>query len=85
MTSTREFFDRYAAALLARTEAGVAASWTQYDGVESIDKTISVMKEGPGTVSGDVTWFYGNARERFCYQLVERAQDWQIAVLTFLA
>ena len=89
MTSTREttteFFDRYAAALLARDEAGVAASWTQYDGVETIDKTISVMKEGPGTVWADVTWFYGNARERFCYQLVERARGWQIAVLTPLA
>lgn len=110
---TAEFFDRYAAALLARNEADIAAlyavpslilfpgraiavsnakqteeffaaSWTQYDGVDSIDKEISVMKEGPGTVWADVTWSYGNAREHFCYQLVERSHRWQIAVLTLL-
>jgi hypothetical protein len=112
--TTTEFFDRYAAALLARDEAGIAAlyavpslilfpgqatavsdaqqteqffaaSWTQYEGVDAIDKTISVIKEGPGTVWADVTWSYGSAREHFCYQLVERPHGWQIAVLTLLA
>ena len=112
--TTREFFDRYAAALLARDEAGIAAlyavpslilfpgqatavsdahqteqffaaSWSQYDGVETIDKSISVIKESPGTVWVDVTWSYGSAHEHFCYQLVERAHGWQIAVLTLLA
>lgn len=112
--TTAEFFDRYATALLARDEAGIAAlyavpslilfpgqaiavsdakqteeffaaSWGQYEGVDAIDKSISVIQEGPGTVWADVTWSYGNAGERFCYQLVERSHGWQIAVLTPLA
>lgn len=110
---TNEFFDRYAAALLARDGAGIAvlyavpalilfpgqsivvsdakqteqffaSSWTQYDGVDAIDRTITVIKEGLGTVWADVTWSHGNATEHFCYQLVERPHGWQIAVLTLL-
>ena len=111
---TTEFFDRYAAALLARDEASVAAlyavpalilfpgqaiavsdtkqteqvfaaSWGQYEGVDAIDKKIAVMKEGPGTLWADVIWSYGSATEHFCYQLVERTQGPQIAVLTLLS
>jgi uncharacterized protein DUF4440 len=107
-----EFFDRYAAALLARdekaiarmyavpalilfpgnavpvtdqhqTEAFFAASWGQYEGVDAVDKAVTVMADAPGSVWADVTWTYGGeARERFCYQLVERPGGWQIAVLT---
>lgn len=112
--TTTEFFGRYAAALLARDEAGIAAlyaipslilfpgqaiavsaaeqtkeffaaSWTHYEGVGTIDRTITLMGQGPGTVWADVTWSYGNAREHFCYQLVERPHGWQIAVLTLLS
>jgi len=67
------------------TEQFFTASWAQYEGVDAIDKTISVMKEGPGTVWADVTWSYGSARKHFCYQLVERPNGLQIAVLTLLA
>ena len=111
---TAELFDRYAAALLARDEAGIAAlfavpslilfpgqgvavseaqqtkdffaaSWAQYEGVDAIDKTVTVTKEGPGTVWAHVVWSYGSAREHFCYQLVQRRHGWQVAVLTPLS
>ena len=65
-----------------QTDAFFAASWAQYEGVDAIDRTMFVVKEGPGTVWADVTWSYGDAREHFCYQLVERSDGWQIAVLT---
>ena len=110
--TTDQFFERYAAALLARdakaiagmyavpslilfpgqsipvsdagqTEAFFAASWDQYEGVDTADHEITVMGEAPGSVWADVTWSYGGrARERFCYQLVERPGGYQIAVLT---
>lgn len=109
------FFDRYAAALLARDAKAIAgmyavpslilfpgrsiavsdtkqtedfftASRNQYEGVEAIDKQIAIMGEGPGTIWADVTWTYGDKpRERFCYQLVEGADGYQIAVLTPMA
>jgi ketosteroid isomerase-like protein len=107
-----QFFDRYAAALLARdakavakmyavpslilfpgssipvsdarqTEAFFDSAWAQYDGVDSLDREVVVMGEAPGTVWADVTWFHGGqARERMCYQLVQGAEGYQIAVLT---
>jgi hypothetical protein len=41
------------------------------------------MAEAPGSLWADVTWSYdGQPRERFCYQLVERTDGYQIAVLT---
>lgn len=41
------------------------------------------MAEAPGSIWVDVTWSYdGQARERFCYQLVEGPDAYQIAVLT---
>lgn len=112
--TTTEFFDRYAAALLARdattiaglyavpslivfpgqliavsdstqTEQFFAASWGQYEGVDTIGKSISLILEAPGTLWADVTWTYGDASERFCYQLIDRAEGPQIAVLTPLA
>jgi hypothetical protein len=113
--SVTEFFDRYAAALLARDEQAVAqlyavpalilfpgapvavsdasqteeffaSAWAQYDGVDEVDKRVEILATGPATVWADVTWSYGGApRERMCYQLVETAQGWQIAVLTPLA
>ncbi len=110
----QEFFDRYAAALLARdaaalsrlyavpalilfpgqslpvtdrgqTEAFFASSWGQYEGVEEAEPDVTVLAHAPHSVWADVTWSYGNAGERFCYQLVERSHGWQIAVLTPLA
>jgi hypothetical protein len=107
-----QFFERYAAALLARDEKAIAgmyavpslilfpgnsilvsdarqteeffaSSWSQYDGVDAVDKQIVVMGEAPGSLWVDVTWSYdGKARERFCYQLVEGTDGYQIAVLT---
>ena len=109
------FFQRYAAALLARdatavaemyavpalilfpgnavpvsdrkqTEDFFASSWSQYDGVDTVDSRITIMAEAPGSVWADVTWSYGAQRqERFCYQLVERDHGYQIGVLTPMA
>jgi hypothetical protein len=110
--AAHQFFDHYAAALLARDEKAVAtmysvpslilfpgtsipvgdasqteeffaASWSQYDGVEAVDKQITIMGEAPGSIWADVTWSYnGEARERFCYQLIKGTDGYQIAVLT---
>jgi hypothetical protein len=112
MTETSTFFERYAAALLARDEKAItrmyavpslilfpgrsivvsdarqteeffAASWTQYEGVDAVDKTVVIMGEAPHSIWADVSWSYGGqVRERFCYQLVRGADGWQIAVLT---
>ena len=68
-----------------QTEAFFASSWGQYDRVNPVDKDIVVMAEAPGSVWVDVTWSYGGRRERFCYQLVEGAEGYQIAVLTPMA
>ncbi len=110
-----EFFERYAAALLARDEKAIAgmyavpslilfpgksipvsdakqteeffaASWSQYDGIDAIDKQIVVMGEAPGSLWADVTWSHGGQpRERFCYQFIEGTDGYQIAVLTPMA
>ena len=110
-----EFFERYAAALLARdakavagmyavpalilfpgtsipvtdarqTEEFFATSWRQYEGVDTMNKKITIMGEAPGSVWADVTWSYGGQpRERFCYQLIDAAGGYQIAVLTPMA
>ncbi len=66
-----------------QTEDFFAASWSQYEGVDAIDRQIVVMAEAPGSLWADVTWSYGGEpRERFCYQLVEGTDGYQIAVLT---
>lgn len=114
-SKVEQFFERYAAALLARDEKAVArmyavpslilfpgqsipvsdakqteeffaASWSQYEGIDAADKQIVIMGEAPGSVWADVTWSYGGQpRERFCYQLVEGTDGYQIAVLTPMA
>jgi hypothetical protein len=67
----------------SQTEEFFAASWSQYDGVDAVDKQVVVMAEAPGSIWADVTWSYdGQPRERFCYQLVEGTDGYQIAVLT---
>jgi ketosteroid isomerase-like protein len=69
-----------------QTEEFFASSWDQYEGVEAVDKQLAVMGEAPHSVWADVTWsFGGQARERFCYQLIEGAKGYQIAVLTPMA
>ena len=113
--TAEQFFERYAAALLARdataiaglyavpslilfpgnsipvsdarqTEAFFESSWDQYDGVDEIERKIVIMGEAPGSVWADVTWSYGGRpRERFCYQLIEGTDGFQIAVLTPMA
>jgi len=66
-----------------QTEEFFASSWEQYEGVETVDRQMTVMAEAPGSVWVDVTWsFEGQARERFCYQLIEGTAGYQIAVLT---
>ena len=107
-----EFFDRYAAAMLARdaravselyavpslilfpnnpvpvtsqaqTEQFFAASWAQYEGVESAETRIRVIEEAPWSVWADVAWSYGGGpRERYCYQLVDGPDGYRIAVVT---
>lgn len=107
-----EFFEGYAAALLARDAKAIAAmyavpslilfpgnsipvndakqteqffdsSWEQYEGIEGVDKRITVMGEAPASVWADVTWSYGGRpRERFCYQLIEAGDGYEVAVLT---
>ena len=109
------FFERYAAALLARDEKAVArmyavpslilfpgqsipvsdakqtedffaTTWSQYEGVDAVDRQIVIMGEAPGSIWADVTWSYGGQpQERFCYQLVEGTGGYQIAVLTPMA
>ena len=66
-----------------QTAAFFSSSWGQYEDVHSIEKVIILMGEAPSTVWADVTWTYGGrAQERFCYQLIKRDLEWQIAVLT---
>jgi hypothetical protein len=68
---------------VVQTEQFFASSWAQYDGVDAVTRQINVLAEAPGTVWADVTWSYdGEARERFCYQLVDNGDEYQIAVLT---
>ena len=106
------FFERYAAALLARDAAAVAelyavpalilfpdnpvpvtsrgqteqffaASWVQYEGVESVEKRVRILAEAPWSVWADVAWSYGGGPgERFCYQLMDDGGQLRIAVLT---
>ena len=60
-----------------------ATTWDQYRGVGAVDKQLVIMGEAPHSIWADVTWFYGGqARERFCYQLVAGPDGFQIAVLT---
>lgn len=69
-----------------QTEDFFASSWGQYEGIDAVEKRIAVMGEAPNSVWVDVTWSYcGQARERFCYQLIEGAKGYQIAVLTPMA
>ncbi len=75
--------NRLAVSDSAQSEQFFASSFAQYDGVDSIEKSISVMGESASGVWADVAWSYdGQLRERFCYQLVEPDAGYQIAVLT---
>ena len=62
-----------------------ASSWPQYEGVDAVDKQITIMGEAPHSIWVDVTWIFGGrSRERFCYQLVAGPDGFQIAVLTLM-
>src|SRR5690606_12754860 len=66
-----------------QTEEFFASSWGQYKGVDEVAKHIVIMADAPASIWTDVTWSYhGKTQERFCYQLVEGAGGYQIAVLT---
>jgi len=68
-----------------QTEQFFASSWAQYEGIDNIEKTMTVINQGPGTVWVDITWTYpGRTPEHFCYQLIQSAEGLQIAVLTVL-
>ena len=68
-----------------QTEEFFASSWAQYEGVDTVDKAISIMGSGLATVWAEVTWSYaGDPREHFCYQLIEGSNGPQIAVLTLM-
>ena len=69
-----------------QTEEFFAASFGQYDGIDSIKKEFVVRLEAPGAIWADVTWTYPRKpSERFCYQLVPGVGGYQIAVLTLLS
>lgn len=69
-----------------QTEEFFASSWSQYEGVDMVEKQIVIMGEASGSVWADVTWMYGGKpRERFCYQLIEGDKGYQIVVLTPMA
>ena len=65
-----------------QTERFFADSWGQYEGVDAMDKKLSVLAEAPATVWVDVSWSHIRGEERFCYQLVEQQAELRIAVLT---
>jgi ketosteroid isomerase-like protein len=70
----------------SQTEDFFAASWSQYEGVDAIEKQIVIMGKAPGNLWADVTWSYdGKAQERLCYQLVATPDGYRIAVLTPMA
>ncbi|HSN36168.1 MAG TPA: hypothetical protein VLT34_07450 [Arthrobacter sp.] len=69
-----------------QTEEFFSSAFSQYEGVNDVAKRISIMGEAPGTVWADVTWSYpGRPSERFCYQLIDGAEGYRIAVLTLMA
>ena len=69
-----------------QTEEFFASAFAQYAGVDDVDQQIVIMGEAPGTVWADVTWTYRSRQpERFCYQLIESAEGYRIAVLTLMA
>ena len=69
-----------------QTEQFFASAFGQYDGVNNVGKQIAIMGTAPGTIWADVTWSYaGRPPERFCYQLIETAGGYRIAVLTLMA
>jgi hypothetical protein len=69
----------------SQTEEFFASSWGQYEGVDTLEKQTEILAEAPWSVWVDVTWSYrGGPQERFCYQLVEGEQGYQIGVLTLL-
>jgi len=67
----------------AQTEAFFDSAWSQYEGVNDLDRYVSIVAEAPGSVWADVEWsWHGEPRERFMYQLVEGGEGYEIAVLT---
>lgn len=69
-----------------QTEEFFASAFGQYAGVDDVGRKTVIMGEAPGTVWADVTWTYGSRPpERFCYQLIDSAQGYRIAVLTLMA
>ncbi len=74
---------RFAVTDRAQTEAFFDSAWTQYEGVDEVDRYLSIMAEAPGSLWADVEWsWHGEPRERFVYQLVEGSEGYEIAVLT---
>ena len=69
-----------------QTEEFFASAFGQYAGVDDVGRQIVIMGEALGSVWADVTWTYGGRPpERFCYQLVDSADGYRIAVLTLMA
>jgi hypothetical protein len=68
-----------------QTEEFFTSAFSQYAGVDDVGRKIVIMGEAPGTVWADVTWSYAARQpERFCYQLIESAEGYRIAVLTLM-
>lgn len=69
-----------------QTEEFFKSAFGQYNGVEDMERRVVIMGEAPGTVWADVTWSYAaRPPERFCYQLIDGADGYRIAVLTLMA
>jgi len=69
-----------------QTEEFFASAFSQYAGVDAMEKHTAIMGEAPGTVWADVTWTYTKRQpERFCYQLIDSTGGYRIAVLTLMA
>ncbi len=76
----------------AETEAFFAQSLSQYDGVETAEPEVELLKtEVEYTLWAVVTWSYAKAgekkakpQEKMCYQLAQQNGQWKIACLSML-
>lgn len=67
----------------SQTSSFFASAWSQYDGIDAADHDALILAETRHSVWVDVGWRYdGQLQERFCYQLINSGDDYQIAVLT---
>lgn len=67
----------------SQTRDFFAANWSGYDGIHDADPRVRIVASSEHSLWVDVTWSYdGQPRERYIYQLLGGAAEWQIGVLT---